>query len=47
MTWTDGMTPMMEARAIKSPDEIKAFQIVGAICDSLHSEFTQLPQARA
>ena len=22
--WTDGMSPMMEARAIKSPDEIKA-----------------------
>jgi Xaa-Pro dipeptidase len=38
--WTDGMTPMMEARAIKSPDEIKAFQIVGAICDSLHYEFS-------
>jgi len=24
ITWTDGMTPMMNARAIKSPDEIKA-----------------------
>ena len=30
------MSPMMEARAIKSPDEIKAFQIVGAICDTIH-----------
>jgi len=40
LKWTDGMTPMMEARAIKSPDEIKAFSIVGSICDSLHSEFT-------
>ena len=39
--WTDGMTPMMEARAIKSPDEIKAFQMVGSICDSLHYEFTR------
>lgn len=39
--WRDGMTPMMEARAIKSPDEIKAMQIVGAICDVLHYEFTQ------
>jgi Xaa-Pro aminopeptidase len=38
--WTDGMTPMMEARSIKSPDEIKAFQIVGSICDALHYEFT-------
>jgi Xaa-Pro aminopeptidase len=31
----------MEARAIKSPDEQKAVRIVGAICDSLHYEFTQ------
>jgi Xaa-Pro dipeptidase len=38
--WTDGMTPMMEARAIKSPDEIKAFTMVGLICDTLHYEFT-------
>ena len=38
--WTDGMSPMMEARSIKSPDEIKAFQIVGSICDALHYEFT-------
>ena len=41
VTWTDGMTPMMEARSIKSPDEQKASRIVGAICDSLHYEFTQ------
>lgn len=39
--WTDGMSPMMEARAIKSPDEQKAVRIVGAICDALHYEFTQ------
>ena len=39
--WADGMTPMMEARSIKSPDEQKASRIVGAICDSLHYEFTQ------
>jgi len=38
--WTDGMTPMMEARAIKSPDEIKAFSMVGAICDTVHYEIT-------
>ena len=38
--WTDGMSPMMEARAIKSPDEIKAFSIVGAICDYVHYEIT-------
>ena len=38
IAWTDGMTPMMEARAIKSPDEIKAFSMVGSICDSIHYE---------
>ncbi len=36
--WTDGMSPMMEARAIKSPDEIKAFSMVGSICDKVHYE---------
>ncbi len=41
VTWTDGMTPMMEARSVKSPDEQKASRIVGAICDALHYEFTQ------
>ncbi len=40
INWTDGMSPMMNARAIKSPDEIKAFQIVGAICDKVHYEIT-------
>jgi Xaa-Pro dipeptidase len=35
------MTPMMEARSVKSPDEQKASRIVGAICDALHYEFTQ------
>ena len=30
------MTPMMEARAIKCPDEIKALRMVGAICDKVH-----------
>lgn len=41
LAWTDGMTPMMEARAIKSADEIKAFQVVGSICDKTHYELTQ------
>lgn len=39
--WVDGMSPMMEARAIKSADEINAMRIVGAICDVLHYEFSQ------
>lgn len=38
IVWTDGMSPMMDARAVKCPDEIKAFQIVGAICDKTHYE---------
>ncbi|HUO46080.1 MAG TPA: Xaa-Pro peptidase family protein [Acidimicrobiia bacterium] len=38
--WTDGMSPMMEARAIKSPDEIKAFSMVGSICDKVHYEIS-------
>lgn len=41
ITWVDGMTPMMEARAIKNEDEVNAMRIVGAICDVLHYEFTQ------
>lgn len=41
INWTDGMTPMMEARSIKNPDEQNAVRIVGSICDALHYEFTQ------
>jgi Xaa-Pro aminopeptidase len=41
VTWTDGMTPMMEARAVKGPDEHEAMRIVGAIGDVLHYEFQQ------
>ena len=39
--WTDGMTPMMEARSIKSPDEVKAMRMVGSICDVVHYNFRQ------
>lgn len=41
IAWTDGMTPMMEARAVKSPDEQSALRIVGSICDALHYEMSQ------
>jgi Xaa-Pro aminopeptidase len=41
ITWTDGMTPMMEARAIKSPDEQKAVRMVGSICDTVHYKISQ------
>jgi Xaa-Pro aminopeptidase len=39
--WTDGMTPMMEARSVKNSDEQEAMRIVGAIGDALHYEFSQ------
>ena len=37
--WTDGMTAMMEARAVKNEDEQEALRIVGAIGDAAHWEF--------
>jgi Xaa-Pro aminopeptidase len=39
--WTDGMTPMMEARSVKNQDEQEAMRIVGAIGDALHYEFSK------
>lgn len=39
--WTDGMTPMMEARSVKNVDEQEAMRIVGAIGDALHYEFSK------
>jgi Xaa-Pro aminopeptidase len=38
VTWVDGMTPMMEARAVKNVDEQECFRIVGAIGDATHWE---------
>lgn len=35
--WTDGATPMVEARAIKSEGELEAMRIVAAICDGCHT----------
>jgi Xaa-Pro dipeptidase len=37
--WTDGMTPMMEARAVKNQDEHECMRQVGAIGDAAHWEF--------
>jgi Xaa-Pro aminopeptidase len=39
--WTDGMTPMMEARSVKNQDEQEAMRIVGAIGDALHYEYSK------
>src|SRR5437588_12599142 len=33
INWVDGMTPMMEARAVKNVDEQECMRIVGAIGD--------------
>ena len=41
INWVDGMTPMMEARSIKSPNEIKAMRMVGSICDVTHYQLSQ------
>ena len=38
LTWTDGMSAMMEARAIKNVDEQECMRIVGAIGDAAHWE---------
>ena len=36
--WTDGMSPMMDARAVKNEDEQECMRIVGAIGDAAHYE---------
>src|SRR6202165_2802232 len=36
--WVDGMSPMMEARAVKNVDEEECLRIVGAIGDAAHWE---------
>ena len=36
--WVDGMTPMMEARAVKNVDEQECLRMVGAIGDAAHWE---------
>jgi Xaa-Pro aminopeptidase len=38
IAWVDSMTPIMEARAVKSEDEQECFRIVGAIGDATHWE---------
>jgi len=38
ITWADGMSPMMRARAVKNRDEHECMRIVGAIGDAAHWE---------
>ncbi len=42
LKWTDGMTPMQQARAVKNVDEQEAMRIVGAIGDCMHYEFQHM-----
>src|SRR2546430_2343415 len=42
--WTDGMTPMMEARAIKNEEQQEALRMLGAIGDAAHWEFMKFLQ---
>lgn len=44
ISWTDGMTPMMEARAIKNEDELEIMRIVAAICDGCHHAISKFMQ---
>jgi Xaa-Pro aminopeptidase len=46
INWVDGMTPMMEARAVKNQDEQECMRIVGAIGDAAHWEMHEVPAAR-
>ena len=41
INWTDGATPMVEARAIKSQDELEIMRIVAAICDGCHTAISR------
>ncbi|MBQ09968.1 MAG: hypothetical protein CMJ45_00255 [Planctomyces sp.] len=42
--WTDGATPMVEARAIKNTDELEIMRIVAAICDGCHTAIANYMQ---
>ena len=42
VTWVDGMTPMMEARAVKNQDEHECMRIVGACEVALEKMCTRL-----
>ena len=46
INWVDGMTPMMEARAVKNVDEQECLRIVGAIGDATHWEMHEVPAPR-
>lgn len=39
--WTDGLMPLLKARAIKTDDELEALEIAATIADSAHYEVTR------
>ena len=40
--WTDGLMPLLEARAVKTSDEIEALRIAAAIADGMHYEASRI-----
>ncbi len=40
--WTDGLKPMLEARALKTSDEVEALRIAATIADNAHYEATRI-----
>jgi Xaa-Pro aminopeptidase len=42
VNWTDGLKPLLEARAVKTDDEIEALKIAAAIADAAHYEATRI-----
>ncbi|MFI5340822.1 MAG: hypothetical protein ACHQ7N_13410 [Candidatus Methylomirabilales bacterium] len=42
INWTDGVTPMMRARAVKNHDEHECLRICAAICDATHYEISKI-----
>jgi Xaa-Pro aminopeptidase len=40
--WTDGLKPMLEARAVKTDGEVEALRIAATIADSAHYELTRI-----
>jgi len=40
--WTDGLMPLLGARAIKTSDEVEALKIAAAIADAMHYEASRI-----
>ena len=42
INWTDGVTPMLRARAVKNQDEHECLRICASICDATHYEISKI-----